>query len=94
MPALGQLFCDGSAQQIVDLLMSECRDAGVRVLLSTAVSEVRRYDSSGVFTAIAGDDVFAAPALIVATGGLSIPKMGVTSLAYELARQFGLKVMF
>jgi hypothetical protein len=76
---LGQLFCDGSARQIVDLLMRECADAGVRVLLSTAVSEVRHNDSSGAgassgaFALVAGDRVFTAPALIVATGGLSIP---------------------
>src|SRR6185312_5404418 len=70
---LGQLFCDGPAQQIVDLLMSECGDAGVRVLVSTAIREVRRDDSSGVFTVMAQNDAFAAPALVVATGGLSIP---------------------
>ncbi len=91
---LGQLFCDGSAQQIVDLLMRECADAGVRVLLSTAVSEVRRNDSSvagassGAFALVAGDRVFTAPALIVATGGLSIPKMGATGFGYDIARQF------
>jgi predicted Rossmann fold flavoprotein len=85
---LGQLFCDGSAQQIVDLLMSECVNAGVRVLLSTAVSEVRRNDSSGAFTIVADKNVFTAPALIVATGGLSIPKMGATGFGYDIARQF------
>jgi len=53
---LGQLFCDGSAQQIVDLLMRECADAGVRVLLSVAVSEVRRNDSSGSFSVVTGKD--------------------------------------
>jgi predicted Rossmann fold flavoprotein len=95
---LGQLFCDGTAQQIVDMLMSECADAGVRVLLSTAVSEVRRNASSetdgsfGAFTVIAGKDVFTAPALIVATGGLSIPKMGATGFGYEIARQFGIPI--
>ncbi len=86
---LGQLFCDGSAQQIVDMLMSECADAGVRVLLSTAVREVRRDDSSGAFTVDAGKDAYAASALIVATGGLSIPKIGATGFGYDIARQFG-----
>jgi predicted Rossmann fold flavoprotein len=85
---LGQLFCDGSAQQIVDLLMTECMDAGVRVLLSKAVSEVRRDDSSAAFQIVAGNDGFTAPALIVATGGLSIPKMGATGFGYEIARRF------
>ena len=89
---LGQLFCDGSAQQVVDLLMSECNHAGVRVFLSTAVSEVRRDDSSGAFTVLAGNDLFTAPALMVATGGLSIPKMGATGFGYDLARQFGIPI--
>ncbi|MGB7136848.1 MAG: aminoacetone oxidase family FAD-binding enzyme, partial [Acidobacteriaceae bacterium] len=87
---LGQLFCDGPATQIVDLLMRECADAGVRVLVSTAIGEVRRDDSSGAFTVVAGKDVFTAPALVVATGGLSIAKMGATGFGYELARQFGI----
>src|SRR5580698_4787849 len=67
---LGQLFCDGSAQQIVDMLLSECADAGVRVILSTAIREVRRNDSSGAFAVDAGNSAYTAPALIVATGGL------------------------
>jgi predicted Rossmann fold flavoprotein len=89
---LGQLLCDGSAQQIVDLLMSECVDAGVRVLVSTAVSEVRRDDSSGAFTIVAGKSIFTAPVLIVATGGLSIPKMGATGFGYDIARQFSIPI--
>ena len=89
---LGQLFCDGSAQQIVDLLMSECAAAGVRVLLSTAVREVRRDDSSGAFTVDAGKDAYTAPALIVATGGLSIPKIGATGFGYDIACQFGVAI--
>lgn len=87
---LGQLFCDGSAQQIVDMLMRECAAAGVRVLVSTAVREVRRDDSSGAFTVAAGNELLTARALVVATGGLSIPKMGATGLGYEIARQFGI----
>jgi predicted Rossmann fold flavoprotein len=89
---LGQLFCDGSAQQIVDLLMKECADAGVRVVLSAAVSDVRRDDSPGVFRVPAGSDLFAAPALMVATGGLSIAKMGATGFGFDLARQFGISI--
>lgn len=89
---LGQLFCDGSAQQIVDLLMKECADAGVRVLLSTTVGEVVRDDSSGAFTVFAGKDAFTAPALIVASGGLSIPKIGATGFGYDIARQFGIPI--
>jgi predicted Rossmann fold flavoprotein len=89
---LGQLFCDGSAQQIVDMLMSECADAGVRVILSTAVREVRRNDSSGAFTVDAGNGAYTAPALIVATGGLSIPKIGATGFGYDIGRQFGVAI--
>ena len=87
---LGQLFCDGSAQQIVDLLMRECADAGARVLISTAITELRRDDSSGAFAVVTGKDVITAPALIVATGGLSIPKMGATGFGYDIARQFSI----
>jgi predicted Rossmann fold flavoprotein len=89
---LGQLFCDGSAQQIVDLLMRECADAGVRVFLSMTVSAVRRDESSGAFTIVAPNGVFMAPALIVATGGLSIPKMGATGFGYDIARQFSIPI--
>ena len=89
---LGQLFCNGSAQQIVDMLMNECADAGVRMLLSVAVRQVRRNDSSGAFTVDAGDDAYTAPALIVATGGLSIPKIGATGFGYDIARQFGVAI--
>lgn len=89
---LGQLFCDGSAQQIVDLLMRECQDAGIHVLVSTNIHEVRRDDSSGTFTVIAGNAAYAAPALIVATGGLSIPKIGATGFGYDIARQFGIPI--
>jgi len=89
---LGQLFCNGSAQQIVDMLMRECMEAGVRVLVSTTIHEVRRNDSRGAFTVVAGNAVYMAPALIVATGGLSIPKIGATAFGHELARQFGIPI--
>jgi predicted Rossmann fold flavoprotein len=89
---LGQLFCDGSAQQIVDLLMAECAVAGVRVITGATVSEVRRDDSSAGFTVAAGVNQFTAPALIIATGGLSIPKMGATGFGYEIAQQFSVPI--
>lgn len=89
---LGQLFCDGSAQQIVDLLMSECTAAGVRVLTSMAVAEVRRDDSSRTYRVTAGQHTFSAPSLIIATGGLSIPKMGATGFGYDIAEQFGVPI--
>jgi predicted Rossmann fold flavoprotein len=86
---LGQLFCDGSAQQIVNMLEAECKDAGVRILTDINVEKLSRDNG---FAVCAGQGEFRASALVVATGGLSIPKMGATSFGYELARQFGLKV--
>jgi predicted Rossmann fold flavoprotein len=89
---LGQLFCDGSAQQIVDLLMTECAEANVRVLTGMAVSEVRRDSATGEFTVAASGSSYRAPSLVVATGGLSIPKMGATGFGYDIARQFGVPI--
>src|SRR6202030_1054053 len=86
---LGQLFCDGSAQQIVAMLETECRAAGVRIQTNVEVKGVSREDG---FLLRADDDEFRAEALVVATGGLSIPKMGATAFGYDLARQFGLKI--
>lgn len=86
---LGQLFCDGSAQQIVSMLQQQCHAAGVRVLLNVDVKEVRKLVG---FEVRAADATFSAAALVVATGGLSIPQMGATALGYELARQFGIAV--
>jgi len=86
---LGQLFCDRSAQDITGLLESECRDAGVRIFLNARVREVAKTTEFVVRTE---SEEFRAPVLVVATGGLSIPKMGATSFGYELARQFGLKI--
>jgi predicted Rossmann fold flavoprotein len=86
---LGQLFCDGSSQQIVALLEDECHAAGVRILVGMQISEVRKENG---FTIRANEAEFNAPALVVATGGLSIPKMGATAFGYELARQFGIAI--
>src|SRR5690348_9793638 len=86
---LGQLFCDGSAREILGMLEEECRAAGVVVAANTAIQEVRR---AHMFIARTAREEYHAPALVVATGGLSIPKMGATGFGYELARQFGLKI--
>jgi predicted Rossmann fold flavoprotein len=86
---LGQLFCDRSAQDILTMLESECHAAGVRIFLNVAIREVRRETE---FVVHAGDAEFHAPAVVVATGGLSIPKMGATGFGYEVARQFGLAI--
>jgi predicted Rossmann fold flavoprotein len=86
---LGQLFCDRSAQDILGMLESECRENGVQLFPKTAIHQVTRADE---FVATAAEHKFQAPALVVATGGLSIPKMGATGFGYDLARQFGLKI--
>ena len=87
---LGQLFCDGSAQQIVSLLEEECRAAGARIFTGVRADSVAREDA---FIVRAGEEEFHGASLVVATGGLSIPKMGATAFGYELARQFGLKIV-
>ncbi|WP_428835709.1 NAD(P)/FAD-dependent oxidoreductase [Sphingomonas rustica] len=84
---LGQLFCDGSARQIVDMLLDECARGPVDIVTGRAAGEVGHAD--GRFRV---DDA-EAPSLVIATGGPSIPKMGATGFAYDLARRFGLKVV-
>lgn len=87
---LGQLFCDGSAKQIVQMLLDECGDS-VDVLCDAYISTVVK--DGDTFAVSASGETFAAPNLVIATGGPSIPKMGATGFAYDLARQFGLKVV-
>jgi len=86
---LGQLFCDRSAQDVLGMLERECADAGVHLITKVGVQEVARSDE---FVVRASDKRFRAPVLVVATGGLSIPKMGATDFGYAVARQFGLKI--
>jgi predicted Rossmann fold flavoprotein len=86
---LGQLFCDRSARDILNMLEEECRAAGVSIFLNAEIQEVSRPSDFAVRTTNAE---FHAPVLVVATGGLSIPKIGATSFGYDLARQFGLKI--
>jgi predicted Rossmann fold flavoprotein len=87
---LGQLFCDRSAQDITGMLEFECESAGAKIFLQSKVREVRRTTEFVVRTESAE---FRTPVLVVATGGLSIPKMGATPFGYDLARQFGLNVV-
>jgi len=86
---LGQLFCDRSARDILNMLEEECRVAGSAIFLDTRVHEVGRTTE---FVVRADNAEFRAPVLVVATGGLSIPKLGATSFGYDLARQFDLKI--
>ncbi len=87
---LGQLFCDRSATDITTMLESECRAANVKIVVNENVREVRR-DTAFVVRSDATE--YRAPALVVATGGISIPKMGATAFGYDLARQFGLNIV-
>ncbi len=84
---LGQLFCDRSANDILNMLLRECADANVRVQLSTRILSVTH--DAGRFTVETSTGPIAATSVVVATGGLSIPKMGATSFGYDLATQFG-----
>jgi predicted Rossmann fold flavoprotein len=93
---LGQLFCDHSAQAILDMLLAECErakeaDGSVELILNA--QDIAVEASSGAFRIASSQGEFEATALVAATGGLSIPKLGATSLAYDLARQFGLRVV-
>jgi len=86
--ALGQLFCDRSARDIVTMLEKECAEANVRIQLGATITSVTHADST--FTVqTEPHGAFTATALVVATGGLSIPKMGATGFGYQLAQQFG-----
>jgi predicted Rossmann fold flavoprotein len=89
---LGQLFCDGSARAILDVLLAECELGRVEIVLNARGSVVERF-ANGQFCVASSQGEFRAGALVVATGGLSIPKLGATGLGYELARQFGLRVV-
>ncbi len=86
---LGQLFCDGSARQIVKMLLDECEAVGVDVRVEHKVTRVEKSDR---FTVATDRGDFSAASVVLATGGLSIPKMGATGLAHEIARQFKLRI--
>jgi predicted Rossmann fold flavoprotein len=87
---LGQLFCDRSSQDITNLLEAECREAAVQIFTSANILEVQHATEFVIHTNSAE---FRAPVLVVATGGLSIPKIGATAQGYDLASQFGLKIV-
>lgn len=87
---LGQLFCDHSAQQIVDMLLDECQDADAEFHLDCNVREISKAETFMVRTT---RGTFEAESLVIATGGLSIPKIGATGFGYQVAKQFGLKVI-
>jgi hypothetical protein len=87
---LGQLFCDRSAHDVITMLERECADAGVRIITGARVTSVTH---KGHFRVETTETVFESGAVVVATGGLSIPKMGATDFGYRLATQFGLRIV-
>ncbi len=89
---LGQLFCDRSAHDLVGMLVRECAEAGVEMALGTRVASVARGEDGG-FAVETSTGMLRAKSMVVATGGLSIPKIGATGFGYDLARQFGLRVV-
>ena len=88
---LGQLFCDDSAQQIIDMLLAECAGAGAELRLRTSVGGIAALPDGG-YRVEASCGVVECASLVIATGGLSIPKIGATRFGYDVARQFGLEV--
>ncbi len=87
---MGQLFCDRAAQDIVGMLEAECRAVGVQIFTRVQISDV---DHRSHYVVRSRDAEFESEALVIATGGLSIPKIGATGFGYELAKQFGLQIV-
>ncbi len=102
---LGQQFCDGSAQAIVDMLKAECDEAGADFLMETRIENIERLEPGAAsdagseqgptprFLVRTSNGAFVCESLVIATGGLSIPKIGATGFGYEVAKQFGLKLV-
>jgi predicted Rossmann fold flavoprotein len=87
----GQLFCDGSSRQIIDMLLEECRKARAQLRLGTKISAISRHEVG--FVVLTDQGEFRCRSLVVATGGPSIPKMGSSGFGYKIAEQFGLKIV-
>ena len=88
---LGQLFCDHSAQQIVELLLKECELANVTLKKEFNITEINKNKDQYIIKTI--DETYSSQSLIIATGGLSVPKIGATSFGYKVAKKFGLDVL-
>ena len=89
---LGQLFCDGSSQQIIDLLLSECQKNNVRIEISTFAEKIEKKNNL-FFLKLSSGTTISTKSLVIATGGLSIPKIGATDFGYSIAKQFDLKII-
>jgi predicted Rossmann fold flavoprotein len=93
---LGQLFCDGSSSRIIEMLLTECSDAGVEIQCGSTVRNVAKNDNhegQHPFEVQTNGSTFVSQSLVVATGGLSIPPLGATDFGYRMARQFGLRIL-
>lgn len=88
---LGQLFCDDSAQEIIDMLLSECEAVNVSIKVNSTISDIEKTGEG--FSLKSGDEKISCASLVVASGGPSIPKMGATGFGYDVARQFKLKIV-
>jgi len=88
---LGQLFCDESAQQIIDMLLLECEMANVVLKKDTTIDDIEKQDDK--YFIIVGNDKYFCESLIIATGGLSIPKIGASKFGYDIAQKFNIKVI-
>jgi predicted Rossmann fold flavoprotein len=88
---LGQLFCDHKSRDILEMLLEECREAGVDLRLNTSVQQIERTTAGYLLSTDMGP--IASPSLVIATGGLSIPTLGATGFGYQIARQFGHNVL-
>ena len=87
----GRLFCNDSAKDILAMLLTECENAGVTIQLNTSINTIEQREQQFQLTTNQGN--FIAQSLVIATGGLSIPKMGATPLGYKIAEQFGIRVL-
>ena len=88
---LGQLFCDQSAQQIVDMLLLECKTANVTIMKETIITEVDKQDNQ--YFIVIGRDKYFCNSLIIATGGLSVPKIGASKFGYDIAKKFNINII-
>ena len=89
--SLGQLFCDNKSRDILNLLLDECAKVGVKIFANTAIKSIKKNDS--IFCVETSKSEYSVESVVVATGGLSIPKMGATGFGYEIAEQFGINVL-
>jgi len=88
---LGQLFCDQSAQQIVDMLLLECQTANITLMKETIITDIDKEDEQ--YFIIVGFDKYLCDSLIIATGGLSVPKIGASKLGYDIAKKFNMNIV-